>query len=130
MKKLLATCAVALIATGAQTALAANAMAPTTPSPSMHTQSSMHSNASIDLAAAKGQTVFDAKGNEIGTIDAVTAGNSGQQQAVVSVGKFLGIGGKDVLLPVSALQAKAGGGFTTTLSAKQIKALPEYKGEK
>lgn len=130
MKKILATCAVALMATSAQSALAADTMAPATPSQSMQSQDSMQTNASVDLASAKGQTVFDAKGNEIGTIESVNTGASGQQQAVVSVGKFLGIGGKDVVMPSSTLQAKAGGGFTTTLTNAQIKALPEYKAKK
>jgi len=72
-----------------------------------------------------GQTIYSSKGSKIGTVTAVTTDAQGQQQAVVGVEKFLGLGGKNVMFPVSSLQAKAGGGYTTSLTSTEIKALPE-----
>jgi sporulation protein YlmC with PRC-barrel domain len=72
-----------------------------------------------------GQTIYSSKGTKIGTVTAVTTDAQGQQQAVVGIEKFLGLGGKNVMFPVSSLQAKTGGGYTTSLTSTEIKALPE-----
>src|SRR5690348_3863441 len=72
-----------------------------------------------------GKTIYSSKGTKIGTVSAVTTDAQGQQQAVVGVEKFLGLGGKNVMFPVSSLQAKSGGGYTTSLTSTEIKALPE-----
>jgi PRC-barrel domain protein len=72
-----------------------------------------------------GKTIYSSKGSKIGIVTAVTTDAQGQQQAVVGVEKFLGLGGKNVMFPVSSLQAKSGGGYTTSLTSAEIKALPE-----
>jgi sporulation protein YlmC with PRC-barrel domain len=72
-----------------------------------------------------GKTIYSSKGTKIGTVTTVTTDAQGQQQAVVGVEKFLGLGGKNVMFPVSSLQAKSGGGYTTSLTSSEIKALPE-----
>ena len=92
-------------------------------------QSAMPSAAPAQSAAMQseytGQTIYSSKGTKIGTVAAVTTDAQGQQQAVVGVEKFLGLGGKNVMFPVSSLQAKSGGGYTTSLTSTEIKALPE-----
>jgi len=92
-------------------------------------QSAMPSAAPAQSAAMQseytGQTIYSSKGTKIGTVTAVTTDAQGQQQAVVGVEKFLGLGGKNVMFPVSSLQAKSGGGYTTSLTSSEIKALPE-----
>ena len=72
-----------------------------------------------------GKTIYSSKGTKIGIVTTVTTDAQGQQQAVVGVEKFLGLGGKNVMFPVSSLQAKSGGGYTTSLTSSEIKALPE-----
>jgi len=72
-----------------------------------------------------GKAIYSSKGTKIGTVTTVTTDAQGQQQAVVGVEKFLGLGGKNVMFPVSSLQAKSGGGYTTSLTSSEIKALPE-----
>lgn len=78
-------------------------------------------------AELTGQTIYDVQGSTVGTISSISTDANGSQQAVVGVEKFLGMGGKDVLLPVTSLQHRAGGGYTTTLTSSEIKNLPEAK---
>jgi hypothetical protein len=72
-----------------------------------------------------GQTIYSVDGTAIGTVASVTTDAQGQSQAVVGVEKFLGMGGKNVLFPVSSLQPRTGGGYTTSLNSSEIKKLPE-----
>ena len=53
------------------------------------------------------QDVYDTHDNKIGEVSDVLLDKSGQVSAVIlGVGGFLGIGGKDVAVPFSALQVK------------------------
>ena len=70
-----------------------------------------------------GQTIYSAKGSKIGIVSAMSTDAHGQQAASVSVEKYMGMGGQTVLIPVSSLQARSSGGYTTTLSSKELKAL-------
>ena len=107
----------------------APAASPAEPAAAAPAQSAMPSAAPAQSAAMQseytGQTIYSSKGTKIGTVAAVTTDAQGQQQAVVGVEKFLGLGGKNVMFPVSSLQAKSGGGYTTSLTSTEIKALPE-----
>ena len=78
-----------------------------------------------DQNALAGQMIYSSKGTKIGTVAAVNTDAQGQQQAVVGVEQFLGLGGKNILFPVSSLQPRTGGGYTTSLSSAEIKKLPE-----
>lgn len=78
--------------------------------------SSQASSASIQA----GQAVYNQSGSQIGTVESVSNG-----QAAVAVEQSLGMGSKTVMIPESKLSAKAGGGFTASLSDDEIKALPE-----
>jgi sporulation protein YlmC with PRC-barrel domain len=72
-----------------------------------------------------GQTIYDAKGTKIGIVSSVSTDTQGQQQAVVGVERFLGMGGKNVMFPVSSLKSRTAGGYTTSLTPAEIKGLPE-----
>jgi len=72
-----------------------------------------------------GQTIYDAKGTKIGIVSSVSTDAQGQQQAVVGVERFLGMGGKNVMFPVSSLKSRTAGGYTTSLTPAEIKGLPE-----
>ena len=124
MSKLLAFIAATAMAAWCQPALSAEQSTPTTPDSSM-TPAAAPAAGTLGADAA-GQAVYDQSGQTIGTIKSVVSDSTGNQQAVVSVGKFLGLGSRDIQIPASALQVKSGGGFTTSLTADQLKAMPAY----
>ena len=70
-----------------------------------------------------GQSIYTAKGHKLGTVSSMSTDEHGQQVAAVSIEKYLGMGGQTVLIPVSSLQARDKGGYSTTLSSSEIKAL-------
>jgi hypothetical protein len=82
------------------------------------------SSAAPQTADLTGQTIYNRSGRQIGTVSSMSTDAQGQQVAVVSIGKYLGMGGKSVQFPVNLLSPKEGGGYTTSLNAKEIKALP------
>ena len=98
-------------------------------SPSNQTpaQSQMSSPSQGMTAAANltGQDIYSAKGTKLGTVASMSTDTQGQQAAAVTMGKHLGMGGQTILIPVSSLQARSSGGYTTTLSATELKALPK-----
>lgn len=71
-----------------------------------------------------GQPVYNDKGQMIGTVTAITSDIHGQQLAGVRTEPGQGASGT-VLFPSNTLKPRPGGGFTTSLSANEIKALPK-----
>jgi hypothetical protein len=118
MKHFLISCA-ALAACCMSPAIAEDATTPAATAAQAHP---MAAPAQTDLT---GQTIYSADGTAIGTVASVSTDAQGQPQAVVGVEKFLGMGGKNVLFPVSSLQPRTGGGYTTSLNSSEIKKLPE-----
>ena len=92
----------------------------TAPSQSMQSSPTQGQTTATDLT---GQTIYSSKGSKIGKVTAMSTDAHGQQAAAVSVEKFLGMGGQTVLIPVSSLQARSAGGYTTSLSSTEIKSL-------
>ena len=119
MKKLLITCAAAALSAGLFSPVfaqdATQPMAPSSPS------------TAAPQADLTGQMIYSAKGTKIGTVSSMSIDAQGEQDALVGVEKFLGMGGKNVLFPVSSLIPRNGGGYATTLSPAEIKKLPEAK---
>jgi sporulation protein YlmC with PRC-barrel domain len=72
-----------------------------------------------------GQSIYSAKGTKLGTVASMSTDAQGQQAAAVRMGKHLGMGGQTVLIPISSLQARGSGGYATTLSTTELKALPK-----
>jgi len=103
---------------------AAPAAAPTA-APAAAASESAASAATSTQANLTGQTIYDAKGTKIGIVASTSTDAQGQQQAVVGVERFLGMGGKNVVFPVSSLKARTAGGYTTSLTPSEIKGLPE-----
>jgi len=101
--------------------------APSTPAPSTDMQSSpaQSQTTATDLT---GQTIYTSKGRAIGKVSAMTTDAQGQQAASVSIERFLGMGGQTVAIPVSSLQARSSGGYSTSLTASQIKSLAKSGG--
>lgn len=94
----------------------------TAPSNNQMTAPSQGNATTADLT---GQAIYTAKGRKIGSVAAMSTGSHGEQAASVTMEKYLGMGGQTVLIPVSTLKPRAAGGFTTSLSAKELKALPK-----
>jgi hypothetical protein len=75
-----------------------------------------------------GSAVFDSTGQQVGTIEEVSTGADGSEQAVISVGGFLGLGSKKIAVASSQLTANEdGSGYTIALTADEIEAAPEYQ---
>lgn len=87
---------------------------------------SMMSHANPTTANLTGQTIYNAKGKKIGTVSAMTTDAQGQQVASVTMEKYLGMGGQTVAIPVSSLEARQSGGYTTRLSASELKSLSKW----
>lgn len=65
-------------------------------------------------------------GSEIGEVDEVLVNASGQATAVAAeVGGFLGVGEKEVIIPLSQLQL-SGEDLATAMTKEQLQALPEW----
>lgn len=76
-----------------------------------------------------GQAVFDANGQQVGTVAEIATDETGSEVAVLSVGEFLGLGSKKIAVATTDLQPNADGtGLTIALTAEDIEAAPEYEG--
>ena len=84
---------------------------------------SMMSHANPTTANLTGQAIYNTKGKKIGTVAAMTTDTKGQQAASVTMEKYLGMGGQTVAIPVSSLEARQAGGYTTRLSSAELKSL-------
>jgi hypothetical protein len=77
-----------------------------------------------------GMSVYDASGQEVGTIEKVVVAADGSEEAIVSVGGFLGIGSKKIAVPTSELTLNAdSGGYTTSMTVEEIEAAPAYEAD-
>ncbi|MEQ9332411.1 PRC-barrel domain-containing protein [Thalassobaculum sp.] len=75
-----------------------------------------------------GKTVHGADQEEVGEIDDVVMAESGKVESVlVDVGGFLGIGAKQVAIPVANLEVQGETLVAAGLTKKQAEAMPEYK---
>ncbi|MEQ8818427.1 MAG: PRC-barrel domain-containing protein [Thalassobaculum sp.] len=75
-----------------------------------------------------GKTVHGADQEAVGEIDDVVMAESGKVESVlVDVGGFLGIGAKQVAIPVANLEVQGETLVAAGLTKKQAEAMPEYK---
>lgn len=84
----------------------------------------------LDETLLEGATIYDPMDENVGSISHVH-GKGANMQVSVDVGTFLGMGGKTVVIPVSALdimQDEEGAVHaTTSMTKEQIEALPEHE---
>ena len=74
-----------------------------------------------------GASVYDASGERVGELDDILMGADGTSMAAsLDVGGFLGMGEKDVAIPVTDLTA-AEDGFTVNMTKEELEALPEFE---
>ena len=75
-----------------------------------------------------GKDVVNARGQEVGEIENVVMGTDRTVHAVIGVGGFLGLGEKDVMLPVHQLRVGSDEAILMSdMSEDALKQLPEYK---
>jgi sporulation protein YlmC with PRC-barrel domain len=79
-----------------------------------------------------GQSIYNGENKSIGSVtDLILEQNGGIVAAVVGVGGFLGMGQKDVAVPMSKIMVNREDGnklrLTTTETAEALKAAPEFK---
>jgi len=72
------------------------------------------------------RNVHDASGTEIGEIEEIVRGADGVMAVVEIEDGFLGIGGKDILVPMTALRME-GDRLVLSITEEQAKAMPEYR---
>ena len=73
-----------------------------------------------------GMDLYDASGERIGEVDDILIGDDGSTMAAsLDVGGFLGIGEKDVVLPLDSLRVSEDG-LVTNMSKEELESLPEY----
>lgn len=74
----------------------------------------------------EGKTLYDNAGNEVASVRSVRTAPDGRIEAVeIDVGGFLGIGKKQIFVPVSDLQFRDGRIEASSLTADQIRNLPQ-----
>ncbi len=74
-----------------------------------------------------GMGVFESAGQQVGVIDEIIVAEDGTEQAVISVGSYLGLGAKKIIVPTSDLTLDVDGArFTIAMTAAEIEAAPEY----
>lgn len=75
-----------------------------------------------------GNEVLNSQGEEIGEVEDVVVDQNQTAHAVISVGGFLGLGDKEVAVPMDRLTpAQDGGGATTDLTEEELEGLPAYE---
>jgi len=106
-------------------AFAQEATPQTEPVPTLKTD-----DGSMDMATDLwiGQPVYDAQGDEIGTVNKTVLTEDGTEKIVVSVDRFLGFGEKQVALEKSQFTLRADGqGYDIAMTRAEIDQLEAYE---
>jgi putative membrane protein len=81
----------------------------------------------VSIEKLLGSPVVNTKGDKVGKIEDVVLDQTGKYFAVVSVGGFLGIGAKDVAVPLNDLQLGQDEAYLMSAASEdQLKQMPEY----
>ena len=89
----------------------------------------MVSSLGMKVSDLAGKDIYGADGKKIGDISTVLADSAQNAQAVtVDVGGFLGVGTKNVVMPIEKLKpGPKEGTFSTAMTKAQIEKLAEWK---
>ena len=123
MRNLKTLVAVAALSIGGTAIATAQETAPAQPAPAPEAQAE----AEAGLTIMTGESVYNLEGEEIGSVEEINVGADGAQSAIVSVGEFLGLGGKLVLIPASELSAREEGGYMVNYTQEQLEQMPEHQ---
>jgi putative membrane protein len=81
----------------------------------------------VSIEKLLGSPVVNTKGDKVGKIEDVVLDQTGKYFAVVSVGGFLGIGAKDVAVPLNDLQLGQDEAYLMSAASEdQLKQMPKY----
>jgi sporulation protein YlmC with PRC-barrel domain len=82
----------------------------------------------MQVGEIKGRTVVNQQGDKLGKVDKVVQNNEDNTiQAVVSIGGFLGIGSKEITIPVAQLHIKDNNlQWSQSVSADELKQQPAF----
>ncbi len=74
-----------------------------------------------------GMSIYDSTGERVGEVDDILIGEDGTSMAAsLDIGGFLGIGEKDVVVPLDSL-TMGEDGLVTTMDREGLESLPEYE---
>src|SRR5512134_2770767 len=88
------------------------------------------SDISVDHLTAqelKNKPVYDRKSEKIATVSEVTGTPGQMRQAILYTGGVLGVGGKEVALPLDKLSIAENGKLVLSMTQDQLKLLPRYR---
>jgi hypothetical protein len=71
--------------------------------------------------------VYDGKSERIATVSEVTGTPGQMRQAILHTGGVLGVGGKEVALPLDKLSVAENGKLVLSMTHDQLKLLPRYR---
>ena len=71
--------------------------------------------------------VYDTKGEKIATVRDVTGTPGQSRQAILQTGGVLGVGGREVALPLSKLSMGTDGRLMLTMTQDELDLLPRYQ---
>jgi PRC-barrel domain len=75
----------------------------------------------------RNKPVYDGKSEKIATVSEVTGTPGQMRQAILYTGGILGVGGKEVALPLEKLSVATDGRLVLTMTHDQLKLLPKYR---
>lgn len=82
---------------------------------------------SMSVDEIDGMSIYDSTGERVGEVDDILMGEDGITMAAsLDIGGFLGMGEKDIVLPLDSL-TKGEDGLLTMMSKEELEALPEYE---
>jgi hypothetical protein len=71
--------------------------------------------------------VYDSKGEKIATVKDVTGTPGQSRQAILQTGGVLGVGGREVALPLEKLSVGPDGKLVLTMTQDELELLPKYQ---
>ena len=82
---------------------------------------------SLTAQELRAKPVYDTKGEKIATIKDVTGTPGQSRQAILQTGGLLGVGGREVALPLSKLSMAPDGRLMLTMTQDELDLLPRYQ---
>ena len=82
---------------------------------------------SLTAQELRDKPVYDSKGEKIATVKDVTGTPGHGRQAILQTGGVLGVGGRDVALPLEKLSVGPDGELILTMIRDELSLLPKYQ---
>jgi hypothetical protein len=82
---------------------------------------------SLTAQELRDKPVYDTKGEKIATVKDVTGTPGQSRQAILQTGGVLGVGGREVALPLKKLSVGPDGKLVLTMTQDELNLLPKYQ---